>query len=86
MIEVTKAEAAQLTDALDDVSLRAVLEAVLNRLVERRGESALDVWSQAGRLGGWSAARIDSIAAGRIDALQRLAVDLSELRTLEVDR
>lgn len=84
---VTKAEAERLTAALaadDAVVLRCALASVLVRLSESVADWPALVANSAA-IGAWAVGRAEAVAAEDPAALEQLAVDLNELRSLRVD-
>ena len=85
---VTKAEAEWLIDALDVGDTPGFVELLANLLARLTGVPSSD-WHllvvEAASIGGWTTERASAVDQGDLDALERLAIDLSELRSLRVD-
>jgi hypothetical protein len=85
---VSKAEAERLIGAVETAD-QDVLREVLARVLRRTTGSAATGWralvGDAADAGGWADTRRHAVAEGELDALERLAVDLNELRGIRVD-
>jgi hypothetical protein len=86
LVRLTKRNAEELLHAVGSGSPEALDEAICHCLilVLRLGEGSVtdDLYSIAASMGEWPQSFVDRITAGELQALERLALALAELRTI----
>ncbi len=85
-MRLTKRNAEELLHAVGSGSAELLDETICHCLilVLRVGESSVtdDLYASAAALGDWPQSLVDQITQGNIEALERLALALAELRTI----
>jgi hypothetical protein len=86
LVRLTKRNAEELLHAVGSGSAELLDETICHCLilVLRVGESSVtdDLYASAAAMGDWPSAFVDQITQGNLEALERLALALAELRTI----